>query len=74
MRLRSVLLSGLAILGMATGAHAQGCILCYTTAAGASASAQRSLDFGILALLAPALSMFLFVMFLLYRRAVSASA
>ena len=74
MRLRSVLLSGLAILGMASGAHAQACVLCYTTAAGTSPAAQRSLDFGILALLAPALSMFLFVMFLLYRRAVSASA
>jgi hypothetical protein len=74
MRLRSVLLGGLAILGLASGAHAQGCVLCYTTAAGTSASAQRSLDFGILALLAPALSLFLFVMFLLYRRTMAASA
>jgi hypothetical protein len=36
--------------------------------------AQRSLDVGILALLAPALILFLAVMFLLYRRAVSATA
>jgi len=74
MRLRSVLLGGLAILSMASGAHAQACALCYTSAAATSASAQRSLDWGILALLAPALTMFISVMFLLYRRAVSASA
>jgi hypothetical protein len=73
MRLRSLVIGILSVLGAATGAHAQGCILCYTTAAGAGAAAQRSLDFGILTLLAPALTMFLFVMFLLYRRAVSAS-
>ena len=35
---------------------------------------QRSLDYGILALLTPALVLFLAVMFLLYRRAVAATA
>jgi hypothetical protein len=74
MRLKFGFLTVLAVLGEARGAYAQGCALCYTTASAAGAAAQRSLDWGILALLAPALTMFLCVMFLLYRRAVSASA
>ena len=61
------------ILCSARGAYAQGCALCYTTASAAGAAAQRSLDWGILALLTPALMLFLAVMFLLYRRAVSAA-
>jgi hypothetical protein len=73
MRLRFVL-TVLAVLGLTRGAYAQGCALCYTTASATSAAAQRSLDWGILALLAPALTMFLCVMFLLYRRAISAAA
>ena len=60
-------------LSSARGAYAQGCALCYTTASAAGAAAQRSLDWGILALLAPALTLFLCVMFMLYRRAVSSS-
>ena len=39
-----------------------------------SVSAQRSLDFGILVLLTPALILFLAVMFMLYRRAIAATA
>jgi len=73
MRLRFVYLTFLTALGSARGAHAQGCALCYTTASAAGAAAQRSLDWGILALLAPALTLFLGVLFLLYRRAVSAT-
>jgi hypothetical protein len=73
MRLRFALLTGFAVLGLARGAYAQGCVLCYTTASATSAAAQRSLNLGILALLIPALSMFLGVMFLLYRRAASAA-
>ena len=73
MRLRFVFLTFLTALGSARGAHAQGCALCYTTASSAGAAAQRSLDWGILALLAPALTLFLCVLFLLYRRAVSAA-
>lgn len=74
MRLKSAILAGIAILGMARGAHAQGCALCYTTASALGASGERSLDFGILALLTPALVLFLGVMFLLYRRATAATA
>jgi hypothetical protein len=68
------MLTCLAGLGLAPGAYAQGCALCYTTASATSAAAQRSLDWGIFALLAPALTLFLCVMFLLYRRAISATA
>jgi len=71
MRTRLALLTVFATLCSAPGAYAQACALCYTTASQASPAAQRSLDFGILALLVPALSMFLAVMFMVYRRAVS---
>jgi hypothetical protein len=74
MRLRFALLTVFGLLCSASGVYAQGCALCYTTASAASAAAQRSLDWGIFALLAPALVLFLSVMFLLYRRAVSAAA
>jgi len=74
MRSRFALLTILAILSSAPGAYAQGCALCYTTASAAGAAAQRSLDWGILALVVPALTLFLAVIFMLYRRAVSAAA
>ena len=61
------------VLSMARGAYAQGCVLCYTTAAAAGPAAARSLDLGILALVTPALVLFLAVMFLLYRRAMTAT-
>jgi len=75
MRLKfAIITAGMAVLGMARGAYAQGCALCYTTASATGAAAQRSLDVGILTLLTPALVLFLCVIFMLYRRAVSASA
>jgi hypothetical protein len=74
MRLRLFLLTAVLVLGLASGAHAQGCALCYTTASAVGAAAQRSLNWGIFALLAPALVLFLSVMILLYRRAVSSAA
>ncbi len=74
MRSRFALLTVFSVLGSARGVYAQGCALCYTTASAAGAAAQRSLDWGIFALLAPALTLFLWVMYLLYRRAVSAAA
>jgi hypothetical protein len=73
MRFRFLILACISVLGMARGAYAQGCALCYTSASALGASGQRSLDWGILILLTPALVMFLGVMFLLYRRAVSAT-
>ena len=74
MRLRFAILAGIAVLGMTREAHAQGCALCYTTAAAAGPAAARSLDLGILALVTPALVLFLSVLFLLYRRAAAPAA
>jgi len=74
MRLRSAVLIIVAVLGLAPGAFAQACALCYTTASQTSVAAQHSLDWGILALLTPALTMFAGVIILLYRRSVSAAA
>jgi hypothetical protein len=73
MRVKFALVALLAMFASARGALAQGCALCYTTASAAGAAAERSLNWGILALLAPALIMFLGVLFLLYRRTVSAT-
>ena len=74
MRLKFVLVALVAILGSASQAFAQGCALCYTSASAVGAAGQRSLDYGILALLIPALGLFLAVMFMLYRRAMAATA
>lgn len=74
MRMKLGLVTLLAILASAQGAFAQGCALCYTSASAIGKAGERSLDVGILTLLTPALVLFLGVMFLLYRRAVSATA
>jgi hypothetical protein len=73
MRLRIASLTGLVTLLAPPGLRAQGCALCYTTASAAGAAAERSLDIGILALLTPALALFLSVFYMLYRRATAAS-
>ena len=74
MRVKFVLAALISTLASAQGAFAQGCALCYTSASAVGQAGQRSLDYGILALLTPALVLFLSVMFLLYRRAVAATA
>jgi hypothetical protein len=74
MRLKFAFVALIAILVSASGAFAQGCALCYTSASAVGAAGQRSLDYGILALVVPALILFLSVIFMLYRRAVSATA
>jgi hypothetical protein len=74
MRLKFVAAVLVAIVASASSAFAQGCALCYTSASAVGAAGQRSLDYGILALLTPALVLFLTVMFMLYRKAVSANA
>lgn len=73
MRLRLAFVILVVLLAAARGAWAQGCALCYTTASAAGAAAERSLNWGIFALLAPALVLFLGVLFLLYRRALAAT-
>ena len=74
MRVKFVVAALISTLASAQGAFAQGCALCYTSASAVGQAGQRSLDYGILALLTPALLLFLSVMFLLYRRAVAATA
>ena len=63
-----------AVLISVQGALAQSCALCYSSASALGQNAQRSLDIGILTLLAPALILFAAVVFLLYRRATAATA
>jgi hypothetical protein len=67
----AVLMAALVIL---PGVQAQGCALCYTSASAAGAAAQHSLRVGILALMIPALAIFVGILFLLLRRARSAAA
>ena len=73
MRLGRIFLAALAMLALAPGAFAQGCALCYTTAAAAGAAAARSLNIGILVLLVPALVMFIAVLAFFVRRAAVAN-
>jgi hypothetical protein len=74
MRVKLAVAAFVAILSSAHVAYAQNCALCYTSASALGQSAQRSLDFGILTLLTPALVLFLAVIFMLYRRAIAATA
>ena len=74
MRLKFILAVVIGTLASASAAFAQGCALCYTSASALGQAGQRSLDYGILALITPALVLFLTVMFMLYRRAISATA
>jgi hypothetical protein len=74
MRVKFAVAAFVAILSSAHAAYAQNCALCYTSASALGQSAQRSLDFGILTLLTPALVLFLAVIFMLYRRAIAATA
>jgi hypothetical protein len=74
MGLKFALATVVALLASAQCAFAQGCALCYTSASALGQAGQRSLDYGILTLLTPALVLFLAVIFMLYRRAVSATA
>lgn len=73
MRLKFVLAALGALLVSAQGAFAQGCALCYSSASALGQQGQRSLDYGILTLLTPALILFASVVFMLYRRATAAT-
>jgi hypothetical protein len=74
MKLKFMLAAFVAFLASAQAAFAQGCALCYSSASALGASGERSLDIGIVTLLVPALVLFLCVVFMLYRRAISATA
>jgi len=72
-KMRPIVVSSLlSILGASAAlpnALAQGCAMCYTTAAAAGSAAARSLDVGILVLLVPTLVMFVSVLVIAIRRA-----
>jgi hypothetical protein len=56
-------------LGFAPDAAAQSCALCYTTASAAGSAGIRALHVGILALLIPALGLFLWVFAIVFHGA-----
>jgi hypothetical protein len=59
----------IAALGLAPGAWAQGCVLCYTSLASSGPTAMHAFQMAMLALLIPALVLFLGVFLLIFRRA-----
>jgi len=60
--------AGAVMLAAAPRAFAQGCAMCYTEAAAQGPRARHALDFAILVLLIPAVSMFAGIFFALRRR------
>jgi hypothetical protein len=56
------------LLAVAPHALGQGCAMCYQNAASSGAAGRTALRHGILILLLPALSLFLGIFFLIYRR------
>jgi hypothetical protein len=72
MAMRKVFAASLLIvvlgLMLAPALYAQGCAMCYTTAAGQDPAAARKLDMAILALLIPVLVLFVGVLGLLIHR------
>ena len=63
-----VLSFGAFLLVMAPHAAAQGCAMCYQNAASSGAQGREALRHGILILLVPALSLFIGIFSLTYRR------
>ncbi len=72
-RAASALVLGLFAVAAAPSAHAQSCILCYTSVAGGGPVVVHALQLGILTLLVPALLLFGGVFYLIYRRAMAAN-
>ena len=68
-RLAAVVLVGIVFLLIAAPhVMAQGCAMCYQNAASSGVQGRAALRHGILILLLPALSLFLSILFLIYRR------
>jgi len=63
-----ILSFGAFLLVMAPHAAAQGCAMCYQNAASSGAQGREALRHGILILLVPALSLFIGIFSLIYRR------
>jgi hypothetical protein len=64
----------LAALGVSPAARAQGCVLCYTSAAASGPGGMHALQMGMAVLLVPALLLFVGVAVLIAYRARAASA
>ncbi|MGC2333910.1 MAG: hypothetical protein WA581_20840 [Candidatus Acidiferrales bacterium] len=62
------LIIGAPVMMMAPHAAAQGCAMCYQNAASSGGQGRTALRHGILILLLPALSLFVGIFFLIYRR------
>jgi len=67
--LKSAVTVGLAALGLATRASAQGCVLCYTSLAASGPTALHAFQLAMFALLIPALLLFVAVFLFVLRRA-----
>ena len=67
--LKSAVIVGLAALGFATRASAQGCVLCYTSLAAGGPAALHAFQLAMFALLIPALLLFVAVFLFILRRA-----
>lgn len=65
---------GTALLMAVPGAHAQGCVLCYTSLAGAGPGAMRAFEMAMLTLLIPALLLFAGVFLFIFLRARESSS
>lgn len=72
--LRIAFSAAIAFLCLPLRTSAQSCALCYTTVSAAGSAAIRALHFGILAVLIPALVLFLAILFMLFRRAAAEPA
>lgn len=64
----AVLLAALALGMLAPAAYAQGCVMCYTSAAAGGPKAQHTFNLAILTLLIPPLAMFIGVVAFAMRR------
>jgi hypothetical protein len=75
-RFRTMALSVLAVLGLlpASAAHAQGCILCYTSLAAAGSRAMHAFQLAMFVLLFPALFLFIGIFVFILRRGAAAEA
>ena len=77
-RFQTIGWAALSLLGLlfvsAPAAHAQGCILCYTSLAAAGSAAMHAFQLAMLVLLIPALFLFVGIFVFILRRGAAAEA
>ena len=66
---RPIVATAFAALAFTPGAWAQGCVLCYTSVAAGGPAAMHAFQLAMFVLLIPALSLFLGLFLLIFRRA-----